>query len=360
MNKINVLFVIWGFEPGGAERVVALLANRLDRTQFRPVLCCLNDRKGLAIRDDVTQYWLQKKPGLDMGIAWRIKDIISRERIDIVNTHLWTANVWGRLAAFLAHVPVVVTEHSVDVWKSRSQRLIDRALAPLADSLVAVSTEVRDFYARKAGVPEKKITVINNGIDVEAFTVVDMPARQPHQGPVIGMVGRLIPDKGHAFFFQAFPAVRQRFQHTTVLVVGDGPERPVLEHLTRELGIADAVTFLGTRTSELAGLYQQCDLIVQPSLREGLSLTLLEALACGKPVVTTSVGGNATIVNSTELGTVVLPRDVSALTTAVLDWLSRPDNPGAADGRHKHVQEHFSAERMVRQTGELFAKVVRA
>jgi glycosyltransferase involved in cell wall biosynthesis len=314
----------------------------------------------VTINNDVKQYWLQKRPGFDAGIAWRIKDIIKREQIDLVNTHLWTANVWGRLAAFLAHVPVVVTEHNMDIWKSQPLRMVDRALAPLTTAMVTVSAEVKGFYVHQAGVAEKKIVVINNGIDVENFTADERLAGLPGRGAVIGMVARLIPDKGHAFFFRALPVVRRHFPHATVLVAGDGPERGALERLAGELAISDAVTFLGTRTSDLAGLYHQCDLIVQPSLREGLSLTLLEALACGRPVVTTDVGSNRTVVCRDELGTVVPPRDVPALVAATVAWLSRPVDPSAAARRNAWVREQFSSEHMVRGYEDLFLRLVRA
>lgn len=365
MDKINVLFVIWGLEPGGAEKVVVTLANHMDRTCFRPVVCCLNDRRGLVLNDDVTAYYLQKKPGFAPAIIWKIKDVIKQENIHIINTHLWTANVWGRLAGFLTGVPVVVTEHSVDTWKSGKYLLADRLLAYIMHTMIAVSSTVRDFYAGTAKVPAEKITVIQNGITVSDFKISADPLRKKNEfglaqaRPLLGSVGRLIPDKGHQYLFKALPEVKKQFPEVKLVVIGDGAERGNLEQMVRHLSLEDTVLFLGTRTRDLPELYGMVDVVVQPSLREGLSLTLLEALASGKPVVTTDVSSNKMVICQDYLGIVVPPGSVAELAGAIIEELHKPVTAEAAARRRTYVQDNFSSTQMVTGTENLFKSILR-
>jgi glycosyltransferase involved in cell wall biosynthesis len=364
VSKINILFVIWGLEPGGAEKVVVYLANGLDRSCFRPVICCLNDRRGLPVNDDVKIYYLQKKPGFDPAIIWRIKDIIKQEDIHIINTHLWTANVWGRLAGFLSRVPVVVTEHSVDLWKSTRYQLIDRILAHFMSGMIAVSDNVRDFYTNMVGIAPRKIIVIPNGINASRFMMnKDPTAKKQELGlaqarPLIGVVGRLVIQKGHTYLIQGLPQIKQQFPDARMVIIGDGPERENLQNEVERLSLTPDVVFLGTRINDLPELYNMLDVVVLPSLREGLSMTLLEALASGKPVVTTDVSSNKKVISHDFLGSVVPPGNVAELAQAVIDVLQEPATLEIIEKRRQYVREHFSSERMIRQTEVCFKRAI--
>lgn len=154
---------------GGAEQVVISLAKGLDKSRFRPFVCCLNDEGSFAEelkKDGIEVFAIKKSRGLDFSVVPKLVKIIRENDIQVVHTHLWGANFWGRFAAGAAGVPVVVTEHNVDVWKSWFHFLIDRYLFVKTACFIAVSETVRTFYSQKLGTGKDKIRVVYNGINI--------------------------------------------------------------------------------------------------------------------------------------------------------------------------------------------------
>ena len=365
-RRINVLLLVESMEVAGAEQVVLSLAQGLDRTRFRPLVCCLVDEGPLAEvlkRDRVPVFALGKRPGFDVSVVGRLMRVLRDEHIDVVHTHVWNADVWGRFSAWLARVPVrMMTAHSVDVWKTRAHLAVDWGLARVSDHVLCVSAAVKDFYRTRAGVPARKLSVILNGIDAAPFDVsVDAAAKRrelgiPTEGPVCSVVARLLPEKGHRYLLAAMPRIREVFPHAVLLVVGNGPTRGDLEQQARELGLhEDGVRLLGERR-DVPEILKASDVFVLPSsVREGLSISLLEAMASRRPIVVTDVAGNRETVGHGRSGLVVSPADSAALAEAILKLLQDPDlarRLGAA-ARAK-VDEEFSVSRMVRQTEELY------
>lgn len=363
---INVLFLVESMEVAGAEQVVLSLAQGLDRARFRPLVGCLVDEGPLAEilrRDGIPVFALGKRPGFDVSVVRRLMRILRDEHIDVVHTHVWNADVWGRFTAWLARVPVrMMTAHSVDVWKTRAHLAVDWGLARVSDHVVCVSVAVRDFYHRRAGVPDRKLSVILNGIDAAPFDVpIDAAAKRrelgiPAEAPVISVVARLLPEKGHCHLLAAMPRIREAFPQAVLLVVGNGPTRMDLERQARGLGLhEDGVRFLGERRDVPEILKITSVYVLPSSVREGLSISLLEAMASRRPVVVTDVGGNRETVGHGRSGLVVRPADSDALAEAVLKLLQDPDLARQLGvSARARVDEDFSVSRMVRQTEELY------
>jgi L-malate glycosyltransferase len=364
---IRVAEVIWSLGLGGAEQVVIRLAAGLDRARFEPLICCL-DRPGpfapQAEEAGVEVVSLDKRGPLDARAAWRLARLFRSRRVDVVHTHLWGASLWGRAAAIGARVPVIVTtEHNVDAWKKRHHLALDRALAPATTHLVAVSEQVREFYEAR-GVGRGRFRVVHNGVDTSA---VPRRARGPEflalglgeDDPVVGLVGRLVPAKAPEVFLRALALAASRVPGLRGLLVGDGPLRPEMEREARRLGLEGRVVFAGVR-HDVPRLLAGLDALLFSSLREGLSMAMLEAMAAGVPVVATDVGGTPELITHGVTGLLVSPgrpeRLAEALVSLLVDDAAREAIRRAA---RRLVEERFSLEAMTAGYEALYAEAPR-
>ncbi|MBI4387598.1 MAG: glycosyltransferase, partial [Candidatus Omnitrophica bacterium] len=234
MGRKRILYVIWSLDLGGAEQVVIHLASNLDPKKFEPMVCCLNTKGRYAAsveQKGIRVFELKKRPKLDLFLIPKLVRLIREEKIDLIHTHLFTANFWGRLVAFFSGVPVVSTEHNMDVWKKWFHFAIDRILARVNTRMIFVSESVMKFYEKRVSRFNGKAKVIYNGIDVERFQNSPHPTLSPSGGEekgegaphVIGIVGRLVPQKGHLDFIEAIRILRLRKKNVVGLIVGDGP-----------------------------------------------------------------------------------------------------------------------------------------
>ncbi|MDD5669999.1 MAG: glycosyltransferase [Candidatus Omnitrophica bacterium] len=359
-GKIHVLFVIWSLGLGGAERVVINLAKGLDKNKFNPIICCLNDKGKFAEELEavgIKVIDLHKRGAFDLSIIGKLKQVIQKNKIDVVNTHLWGANVWGRIAAFQVGVPVVIaTEHNEDTWKSWYHFAIDRWLSGKTNKIIAVSKSVKDFYV-KQGISADKISVIHNGIDdlqvlkskfeIREVKVNDKNIKFDNDDIIVAIIGRLVPQKGHILLFEALEKLNNPKIKT--LVVGDGP---LFETLFREGG---RIIFTGLRKDVPHILNEIVDIVVLPSLREGLPIIALEAMSAGKPIIATSVGGNSEVVVDGVTGLLVPPKNVYALSDAIEKLAGNKElRLQMGENGRKRVVDDFSLEEMIRSTEELY------
>ena len=318
-RRRKLLFFIWALEVGGAERFLVRLVPRIPRDRFDVAVICLTrkgvwagelEARGIEVRS------LDKRVGLDLGILFRLMGLLRREQPDLVNTHLWTADVWARLAAILAGVPrIVVTEQNVDLWKRWYHRWIDRLLFLWTDRVVCVSVQVRAFY-RRLGVPDAKLHVIPNAIDLAPF---DTPHPPPQDAApfVFTCAARLHPQKAHGVLLDAVALlVGGGERHFKVRLAGEGPLGPELAARVRTAGLDPWVEFLGVR-QDVPELFRASDAFVLPSLYEGLPLAVLEAMAAWLPVVATRVGGIPDLIEDGTHGLLVPPGDACALADAM-------------------------------------------
>ncbi len=359
-----MLYVIWSLQAGGAERVVADLARRLDRRRFRPLVACLNFKGQLAApleAEGIPVFALDKRPRLDLRVLARLVTLMRRERVDVVHTHLWTSSLWGRLAALLARVPVrVVTEHNLDTWRRAWHLAADRLLARATDDFIFVSEAVAQFYRSRLGLPPGRGRVVLNAVERPPLDrLPDARAARAALGldgarHVVGAVGRLEERKGHAFLLEAMKRVVEAEPGARGLIVGDGKERERLTSLAERLGLGDRVRLVGY-WPDLAEALAAIDVFVLPSLMEGHPLAILEAMATARPIVATAVGGTAEAIDDGVNGILVPPADPEALAGAILGLLRDPDR-GSRLGQaaRKTLEEKFSLEASVRANEEVY------
>jgi len=324
--SVRVLHVITSLGIGGAERLVLSAARGLPRARFDQAICCLAER-GVRAADaeaaGVPVFSIDSFPGLRHPIAFaRLVRIVRAFRPTIVHTHLQSANLYGRLAARLAGSPIVVsTEHNVYADKPRRYIASERLLARKTDAIVAVSAEVRQFLSRQLRIDPSSIRVVHNGVALDAPSdarVSDLRARLSvgSAGVRLATVASLTRKKGHDVLLRAVARLREGGVDFALALAGDGVERRRIEASIARLHLGDRVHLLGA-VANVADVLAAVDLFVLPSLVEGLPLALLEAMATGKAVIATAVGGVPEVVQSGVNGLLVPPGDDAALADAI-------------------------------------------
>ena len=260
---------------------------------------------------------------IDLRVVGTIRKHILSEGIDLVHTHDYKADLYGYLAARSSGRPVFSTCH---LWFSttRLERMygrIDRLVLRHFDGVIGVSPPIGTTL-EQSHVAHRKVAVIANGIDFSSFLRVgEEPAsREFGNDLTIGIVGRLAAQKGHRFLFAAARGILEKLPKARFVVIGEGPDRKELEALAKELGIASSVYFAGYR-DDMASAYSNLDLMVMPSLDEGLPITLLEAMAAKRAVIASAVGAVPEVIEHNRNGWLVKPGDVGELQQAILKVL---------------------------------------
>ena len=355
---------------GGAEQSLLNLLGGLDRRAWRPVL---SFHAGAGVEPlwlgarslDIAAVPVPPLPADRRGAA-RIPSFVRQLaalRPDVFHAHLtWPlACKWALLGAAVARVPAIVTTLHlfVELPYTRRIRLEQRLLRTRIHRHIAVSRAVAARWRAVFGVSDHKIRVVHNGIPLESFSpaagrTVHVPGVDASSAPVVLNVARLDVQKGQGYLLQA----AARVPGAVFLLVGDGPDRATLEAQARELRLGNRAVFLGHRR-DIPDLLARCDLFVLPSLWEGLPLSILEAMAAGKPVIATSVGGTPEAITQGETGLLVPPADPGALAAAIQAVLADPGLAArlAAAGRAR-VYREFSVDTMVRGVTAIYDELL--
>ena len=361
--RISILYVIWSLGLGGGERTVIYLAKRLDKDKFNPIVCCLNDKGIFAEeleRDGIQVIALNKKGKFDISVVNKLINIMRQNQIEIVHTHMWGGNLWGRIAAKIAKVPVIIaTEQNVDVWKKPYHLILDRWLSFYTDRVIAVSNGVKEFYTKNAKLNPEKIKVIYNSVDLEKYNSCAGNKRRfdlKDGGITLGVIGRLVPQKGHRYFLLALKELLEDYR-VRGLVIGTGPLENELKQFSQELGLNGNVIFTGLR-HDIPELLKTIDILILPSLIEGLPLVALEAMASGVPVVATKVGGSPEIIIDSQTGILIEPRNHIAIKEAVTRLIHDEKLvQQLIRNSRKCVEDKFSAKKVVQDTQCLYEEL---
>ena len=359
---MRVLFIIPSLDPHGAEKQLSLLAPALAREGFDVHVCALT-RGGPyeaplhAANIPVTV--IGKSWKLDPMAYRRLRSHIAALRPDVVQTMIFAANAYGRQAARSAGVPRIFGgERCVDPWKQWHELAIDRYLARHSEAIVVNSTGVRDFYISR-GIPADKFQIIPNGIGPmppSDVTRTELLAELglPPDARLIGAVNRLWPQKRVKDLIWAADLLKVIRDDVHLLVIGDGPHRARLERYRDQVRIADRVHFLGLR-QDVSRLLPHLDCLWLASAYEGLPNAVMEAMACGVPVVASDIPGNRDLVVHGETGYLTPIGDRAGIarhTNRLLDDRALAERLGKA-GRERITQE-FSVEKMVERYAELY------
>jgi glycosyltransferase involved in cell wall biosynthesis len=272
-------------------------------------------------------------------------------RADIVHTHLVHADVYGGLAARLRGTRLVSTKHNDDPFRVGPFRFVERGLSRLTDRIVTITDALHRFTVERVGVPAEKVETIHYGLDnVPDAWGVNPADDVPEGARVLLAVARLTDQKG---IDVAIRALAELPDDTVLVVLGEGPERPALLRLARELGVEARVFLLG-RVPDVAAWLGRATILVHPARWEGFGLGVLEAMLAGLPVVATNVSALPELVVDGETGVLVKPDDVGALVSGIVRALDRPQ---LGEGGLERARSEFSVGRMADRTAALYLKL---
>jgi sugar transferase (PEP-CTERM/EpsH1 system associated) len=363
-----VVHVIHSLATGGLENGVVNLVNHAG-SDFRHVIVCMTGEGAMRdrLKPGVEVFAIGKRPGQDLGAVWRLVTLLARLRPAIVHSRNWPA-FDAVPAARLAGVSVVVHgEHGREVTdphgRNARRNRLRRTLAPLVTRFVTVSRDLERWLVEEVRLPARKVLTIPNGVKVERFgRAGPQEARRrlglPVEAPIVGTVGRLDPVKDQAGLVRAFAALRPGHPDAVLILAGEGPCRAELTRLIAELGLEGRVRLLGD-CPDVPTVLSALDLFVLPSIAEGMSNTLLEAMAAGIPVVATRVGGNPELVEDGAAGRLVAPRDPAALAEVMAGYLDDPHlRTLHGKAARQRATEHFGLDRMCAAYTDLYVRLL--
>lgn len=368
-----ICHIIYRLTIGGLENGLVNLVNNLPEDRWRHAIICVSEAtefKARIRRPDVAIHELKKRPGKDIGAYQRMWRVLCQLRPDIVHTRNLPA--LDMIApAYIAGVPRFIhSEHGftmmeIDGKNAKYNRL--RRLSRLAvDRYVALSRDLHDWLRDEIRVPQERLSTIYNGVDTDRFSPANahramMPPSFAAPAIVIGTLGRLEPVKNQLALVRAFArALEQRPQLRAILrlaIIGGGEQQAEVAAAVAAAAIGDLVWLPGFR-DDTPELYRALDIFALPSLREGISNTLLEAMASGRPVIATRVGGNPEITPEGIAGQLVSP-DPEALAAAILRYAENPELMRAhGEGGRAHVLKSFSLKAMVENYDRVYGSLL--
>lgn len=366
-RMIKVTHILRSLEVGGAEKLVADLACLQKRSgEIDPSVICMI---GLGpLENTIREAGIRCETAGLRGVKYlsgilSARSVLSRNRPDIVHTHNLVAHLHGGIAAKSLGIPVIHTKHGREVPSFRKIPSLAKTVYGISRRTAVVSRDTGEIFQRKTGVDAGKIVVVHNGIDFSAFGHVSREVARKSFGispesTVFGSVSRLDPVKDHATMLRAFARVAGDDSKCLFLIVGDGPERGNIERMIEELSISGRVIITGF-TDRVKEYLAAMDLFLQPSTEEGLSLTILEAVASGVPVITTPVGGTPEIITGGKTGTFVDVGDAEGMALEMESYIrDRSPFVRMAENARKAAMEEFSLSGMTSRYEQLYKDIV--
>ena len=368
-GKINVLQVIEGLSWGGAESKLLELIACMDSDRFSTTVCSLG--MGERIRDRFDQLGvkfvpLTRRRRIDPKLIWDVAKLVRQEKIDVVMTTLFYADVVGSLARAISPVKAVFSWETISApeWLLTRRLLAYRFAMRFCTKVISVSETTAKWLVEKRGLPRNKVIVIPYGVNLKQFSVGRDPKLKaklgiPKASPVLGTVARLHSQKGHRYLIEAAKSIVKDFPKVRFVLVGDGDLRRELEEQVGAADLTGNFIFLGFR-EDVRELLKMFDIFVLPSLYEGLPNVVLEAMATGLPVVATSVDGTPELIVNGKTGYLVAakqPQPLAAKIKALLSDTKLAQQFGR-QGR-KRVEENFSLEKQVNDFQDLYEKYTR-
>lgn len=342
----------------GAENVVLELSRELDCLNIKNTIGVFENSQNPHIeialnagKHNLKTEVFKCRGRVDVKTILDIKRFVQAKDIDIIHTHGYKSDIYGLIVAKLLKKPVMSTIHNWTPYNlvSRIYCHMEKVLLRNFNMTVAVAEDIRDELLR-INVREDKIALIFNGVKTNKFDGCKKDLREEfnidNNTKIVGTVGRLVEDKGLFNLLNAASEISNTFENVRFMIVGDGPLRGELEKKSIELGIAEKVIFTGLR-NDVPEVYSTFDIFALPSLKEGLPMVLLEAMASKKPIVATTVGAIPRVIANTKDGILANPGDVCGLKAAIISLLQDERlSRTLAYSAYRKVIEEFSSSAM--------------
>ena len=354
-RPLRVMFLLTSMPIGGAETLLVNLVRRFDPNRISPLIGCLKEKDvlGVELENEIPVFENLIQHKYDFAVAGRLRKLFKKENVDaVITVGAGDKMFWGRLGARRASVPVILSALHSTGWPDGVGRL-NRLLTGITDGFIAVAKQHARYQVEQEKFPEHKVFLIPNGIDTDRFTF-DTESRDqwrqkvgiPADAPTVGIVAALRPEKNHDLFLRAAKLTLAKKSTAHFVIAGDGPERSRLESLAKTLNLESNVHFIGS-TQDIPGVLSMMDVFSLTSHNEASPVSIMEALSCQRPVVSTDVGSIDESVLEDKTGYLVLPGDADKLAERWTQLLSDEAlrNRLGETGR-EHVIENCSLQSM--------------
>ena len=369
IKMIKICYIIGQLTMGGAEKQLFQLVRSIDKKKFQPVVISLSEDGFWA--EEIRKIGIQvmeirRHKSKEFNRLIKLIKFLRKEKPDIVHTYLFSANTYGRIAAILAKIPVIIASErnagEMGKDKNRYMIYIDKILSLFSDGIICNSLHCSNNLITKYSFDVKKVFIVHNGINGNDYLGESRCSSSTKSLPkVIGTIGGLNQKKNHKLFLSIAKAVLDMSENKNIkfLVIGDGPLKKELETHSKHLGIGDNVIFTGERT-DIPELLHSMDIFVMTSSYEGLSNTIMEAMSAGLPVIATNVGGNSELIVNGESGFLCASNNAIVFSEKVLSLINNEDKARQM-GEHgkRRIEEEFGVERMVSETETIYNNIVK-
>ena len=370
-KRIKILYLITGLKTGGAEIVLYNLVKNINKKKIETVVVSIIPiaEIGKKIQNSgIRVLSLNAKFKYNPFIFFKLISILKKEKPQILHSFLFHSILLGRIVGRICKVPIIISSiHSEYIGGFLRNRLL-QITDSLDDVVTIVSQKASETMLKSKTASANKLLVIYNGIDLNKFIFQDKKARKEirkelnleKDDKVLISIGRLFKAKGYPYLIEAIKILKSKYPDIKLLIIGEGEEKNKLETQTRELNLEKNIFFLG-RKENVSNCLNASDIFILASLWEGFGLAIVEAMACGLPVITTNVGGIPEIIQDKISGLLVDPKD-SEILAQKIDYLLNLD----ADSRErlilkgrKIVEQKFSLEKMITKYEELYYKLLK-
>ena len=364
IRKINVIHLVEELTIGGLEKILTSIVLNLDKKKYNVSVWCLREGGFFAnklVKEGIDFKILHISTSRNPLSIYKLYKLFKAHKVDIIHTHAYSAGTIGRMSAFLAGVPVIISQnHSVYDYYNGYYHFVEWLLSLITDRVICISDIVNRFANETQRINAKKLITIHNGINSE-YTVSkkrtsclrkELNISVDHS--VICTIAHMEEHKGIKYLLESASLLLESRKDITFLLVGEGALKEELKIHCTGLKIEKNVIFTGER-SDIPEILSLTDIFVLPSLREGLPLTILEAMACGKPVITTNVGGVPEVVKDGVSGILVPPEDPEAIHSAMNELLDDREKLKKMGHNGKRVfSESFDSKTMIGKIEDLY------
>ena len=368
----SICHILYKLDYGGLENGVINIINNLPKDKYAHSVISLKaatDFRERLVAENVEIYDINKSDGKDLRAYGRVWTLLRSINPDVVHTRniptidmLFLAYLSGRRSLIHSEHGFNFSDAAATAWR---YKMLRRAIRLLPVKYVAVSRNIQEWLHTEIGIQPRQVLTIHNGVDTNAFTrrsVTGTPYPSETAGNepfVIGHVGRFAPIKNQVLLVKAFCLLLERFPHLRqflrLFMIGDGPQRAECEKLLADCD-ASEIAWLPGFLEDMPDVYRKFDLFVLPSIREGISNTLLEAMACGIPVIATDTGGTGEVVLDGRTGMLVESGNVDAMANAIMSYVSdRALLDRHGKNARTHIKSNFSLAEMIREYDQLYS-----
>ncbi|MDB1123711.1 glycosyltransferase [Vibrio algarum] len=370
MEKVHICHLVYSFDVGGLERVIANCINQLDRERFSHSIIALTS-VGAFIREidsPVKHYSLEKRIGNDFSSHLKLFKLLRKIKPDVLHSYN-LATIEYHWMALLAGVKYRVhAEHGRDTYdpdgKVNKYKLIRRICSPIIHKIIAVSDDLLQWLQSDVRIPEKKLALVRNGVDTVYFNKNSIPVTDISKEEfrfVFGHVARLHGIKNQTLLINSFLSACERdskfCENCGLVLVGDGPDKTLLENLVKDNNVLkDKVKFTGAQQN-VRSHYASFDVFVMSSVAEGIPMTLLESMSMSVPHIVTSVGGIQEVIVQNETGLAVGSNDQASMTDAMLAMFASCENRASMSfASRTRITSQFSQSKMVADYAAIYLK----